>query len=574
MRWIVRTSAIPMTLLFTGVLLYAQTHDTESDLREADATIQGLRQISKELGETVRLFSLHLDQAVSRFDRGYRSEAGLRIPGADVDLTSPVEIVTTAVRKSIALRMLASRSDRYEPAALADLDRVQKLILEARRQARDSTAALQKLLIVSSADMNPRRDAEVKARHSQLLKARDAAEHAADEASASLPVEADDPLAKNGGPAWNLAVSDSPRSQPPAKSNPALPQTGSKTALPLRIEPRKRVTLVNETYCRVALTDSGTADEKGRRLFYQEEWVQRGDVAIRKRWRVAVDTASGQHILVKRYPPIEMPGFLADLYEPMDRNHIWYVEPPEGAREPSRDELDTALAEVAESREGVRNAAATFSATVRDLLAHQDRQRTADIQVLLDAGLPDPFRQSLFAIRADLGKVPAVVEAEKTVWQAIAEARRSAARLEPLAAWANRVSTPEWDSILRRSDGEIDLLYATERDAVRMLPPDMSRPEAEFPALDPHAIVRIRRVPGRSSEIGTVRCLQEIWRMETPMQGALKVRRTAALIAVDSKTGSQVLIRGKTAWYPAATGDVLEEIFDQNAADNILPSGP
>jgi hypothetical protein len=160
---------------------------------------------------------------------------------------------------------------------------------------------------------------------------------------------------------------------------------------------------------------------------------------------------------------------------------------------------------------------------------------------------------------------------------------RSVGTLEPLAAFANRTSgfsgfdaepgsptTVEWDRVLQRSDREIDLLHAAEEDTLRMLPPDMSLTEAKFPALDKNLIVRIRRIQGRNSEAGAVRCLQEIWRMETAMPGALKVRRTAALISVDSRTGSQVLIHGKTAYYPAAEGDVLEEIFDQTAADDIL----
>lgn len=32
---------------------------------------------------------------------------------------------------------------------------------------------------------------------------------------------------------------------------------------------------MNDRSCRVTLTDSGTEDRQGRRLFYQEEWVSR-----------------------------------------------------------------------------------------------------------------------------------------------------------------------------------------------------------------------------------------------------------------------------------------------------------
>lgn len=574
-----RTSAIPITLSIAGVL-FAQTHDTPApDLRYADNTIQSLRQISKELAETVRRFNSHLDEAASKFDRGYRPDNGLRLQGADVDLTSPAEIVPTAVRKSIAFRMLASRSDRYEPDAVADLDHIQELIGEARKRASDSTAILRTLLVVSSRDISPQRDAEVKARHDQLIKARGAAEQAADEAYASLPVEATDSLERNGGPAWNLTVSDSPRSPPRTKPNPALPTTGSKPTLPVRIEHRKRITLVNESYCRVALTDSGTEDEKARHLFYEEEWLQRGDVVIRKRWRVAVDTTTGQHILVKRYPAIELAGFLVNVYEPIERDHLWYSEPPDGAKEPSREELEHALADVRESRGALEDAAAAFNAVIRNLLARQDQLRAAENQYPLDAELPEALRASLFAIRADLGRVSAVVESEKRVWEAVEMARHSVGTLESVAAWANRtpgepgsngLTTVEWDKALQLSDREIDLLYATERDAVRMLPPDMSRPEAEFPALEKNVIVRIRRIPGQNQKDGTVRCLQEVWRMEMAMPRAQKVQRTAVLISVDPKTGNQVLTRSKTLFYPAGAGDILEEIFDENAADDIL----
>ena len=70
--------------------------------------------------------------------------------------------------------------------------------------------------------------------------------------------------------------------------------------------------LINEPSYRMAMTDAGIEDGPGRHIFYQEEWVQRGVSVMRYRWRVAVDTASGQHILLKRYPPLELHGALED----------------------------------------------------------------------------------------------------------------------------------------------------------------------------------------------------------------------------------------------------------------------
>ncbi|HTA46472.1 MAG TPA: hypothetical protein VK789_28710 [Bryobacteraceae bacterium] len=575
-----RTSAIPLTLLAAGTLL-AQAVEPSSDIAQADNAIANLKEISKDLSETVRKFKTHLDEAVLKLDRGYRSDDGLRVSGADSDLTSPGEIAQTAVRKSVAFRMLASRNDRYHPAVLDDMDRIQNLIMEARKRAEDSTGILRKLLVVSSRDINPQRDKETRTRHDQLLKARAAAVETADGAWASLPVEAPELESdgQNGPPAWNLSMNGVSSPRPVANPRPPVSPAPAKDAIPIRIEHRRRITLLKEDFCRVALTDSGIEDAGGRRIFYEEEWIQRGDVVIRKRWRVAVDTATGEHILLKRYPLLEMPGFLRNLYGPIDRDHLWYIEPLEDAGAPSRDEMDQALRAVAESREAIDEAASGFRSTIRVLLAREDQKREAVNEILLDAGLPASLRESLFAIRADLGGVSVVLDAEAKVRKAIETAQQRVMELEPIAAQANSITdgsalggmpAADWDRFFLRSDQAIDQVYAAGKEALQTLPPDLSQPQAQFPALARDVIVRMRRLPSIQPQDGTVRCLEEIWRMETTMPGSRQVRRTAILVSVDPKTGNQILTRGKTTYYRAAPDDALEEIFDEYAADDLL----
>ena len=79
-------------------------------------------------------------------------------------------------------------------------------------------------------------------------------------------------------------------------------------------------------------------------------------------------------------------------------------------------------------------------------------------------------------------------------------------------------------------------------------------------------IVRIRRASSRN---GAVKCLQEIWRMESGMLGYREVSRTVSLILIDPRTGNQTRVGGATRYYKASAGDVLEEIFDEYAADEV-----
>jgi hypothetical protein len=395
-----------------------------------------------------------------------------------------------------------------------------------------------------------------------LLKARVAAEEAAKRAMLTLPIDmqnVDQPDATApediAEKAWDLLGRALPVQKQPVSTAPQQPVP----AVPIRFERRKRVTLINEFSYRMAMTDSGIEDSHGRHIFYQEEWVQRGQSVIRFRWRVAVETATGEHILLKRYPPRELQGALDSLYGHRDRDYVWYLEPPDDATEPTRDEIDAALADVARSREAVHAAALDFKTWVRNAMAKQD----------VDTGLPDGMRQRLFAIRAHLARVPAILDAESTVRRSISQAEIAVRDLEPLAAWANRIPGAEWAQLLDRSDREIDSTRNAETEAMRTLPPDSARAEDQFPALDKNVIIRIRNPRSKNPGDKTVRCLQEVWRMETGPIGTREVRRIVSLIIVDPGTGNQTRVGAATRVYKASPEDFLEEIFDEYAANEV-----
>lgn len=580
----VRATAIPLVLLLAGGVA-AQTPRNANDLADADRAIEGLRQTARELTEAVRRFHSHVDEAVARYDRGYRSSDGRQIQGADSGLTGgPADIVQETVRKFAAFRMLASRSENYEPPPVLDMDQIQNLIAEAHERVSASAGVLRRLLVVSVKDFDPHRDAEMKTRHDQLLKARAAAEEASKLAWLALPVdlpEADESEESNQK-AWDILSrgwSNGVRTAQSAPSSAPEPKLGQPaSALPIRIDRRRRVTLVSDLSYRMALADSGISDANGRRLFYQEEWIQRGASVIRVRWRVAVDTATGEHVLMKRYPTLELHGTLDDIYNSMDRYSLWYLEPPDGTMRPSPEDVEMALADVENARASIRAAVDDFQNTTRASLTHHDQGRRGAKEPLLDAGLADPIREALYAIRAHLAGVRASIEAEGKVWQAITDARRRVANLESVASWANHIpedelaasfSAVEWEQLLERSERAIDLLRTAEMEAAASLPPNSSQAEARFPALQRGVIVRIRRPSTQASQKGLILCRQEIWHMESPMPGAREVRRTATLVAVDPRTGAQTAVGGKTKYYPVDSGGLLEQVFDQYAADDL-----
>jgi hypothetical protein len=549
-------------------------------LSETDHAIAELRQVSRELNASLKSFYTHLDETIARHDRGYRLENRRQAQGADVDLTiGPADLMSAAVQKFASFRMLAARSEEFQPAPVTDLDHIQQLLGEARKRVDASTRLLRRLLVVPAAEVDQARDAAAKARRDQLLQARATAEDAARRALLALPIDQleTSSQAETAQRAWDYLNRrlQAPKQKAEQISNPAQQKVPE---IPIRLERRKRVTLINETSYRMAMTDSGIEDQYGRHVFYQEEWVQRGRSVVQLRWRVAVETATGEHILLKRYPPREQHGDLEDLYTRRDRGSLWYLEPPDDASEPTRDEMESALAEVARSREAVRSATQQFKAGVREALAQQDRLHAAAAEPAVDSGLPDGMRQTLFAIRAQMARVPAILQLEQNVQAAVSRADTAVRNLEPLAAWSNRVdkqalsgtsSPADWDRLLDRSDREIDAVRAAETEAVAALPQDMTREEERFPALERNVIVRIRRARSRNPQDQAVKCLQEVWWMGSGMPGTREVRRTVSLILIEPETGNQTRVGAGARLYKASPEDLLEEIFDEYAADEV-----
>jgi hypothetical protein len=543
---LVRLIAVASVL---AVGLMGNTIGPPPSLADTDRAIENLRQVSAELTESLKTLYTHLNQTIARHDRGYRMEDRSQVQGADVDLTiGPAGLMCAAAQKFTSFRMLAARSEKYQPAPVADLDRIQHLLEEARKRVDAGTRILRGLLVVSAVELDRNKDAEIKARRDRLLKAREAAEDAAKQALLAFPLD-----------------------QREASSQDQTAQSAwDRLRMPIRVEHRKRVTLISDTSFRMAVTDSGLEDHQGRHIFYQEEWAQRGPSVIRLRWRVAVETASGEHILLKRYSPLELHGDLEDLYNHRDRDYLWYLEPPEDSTESTRDELESALAGVARSREAIRVAGRDFKNGICDALAQKDRQHASAKEPAVDGGLPDGMRQRLFAIRAHLARVPAILQLENKVRGAISQAELAVQGLEPLAAWSNRVSKPASLNTLDRSDWEIDSVRDAEAEALRTLSPDISQQEEDtFPAMERNVIIRIRRVPSRNPQNTAVKCVQEIWRMENGMLGYREVSRTVSLILIDPLTGNQTRAAGATRSYKASPEDVLEEIYDQYASDEV-----
>lgn len=539
---------------------------------ETERATAGLREVSGELRASLRTFRKDLDETISRHDGGYQLKNRPEVQGADADLAmGPADLMSSAVRKFVSFRVLAARKKGFQPALAVDMDHIQQLLGEARKRVDGGTAILRRLLVVPAVEVDRTGITMAKARRDRLLQARAAAGDAARQALRVLPLEqlevdsqeetaqrAWDYLNRKlrpvGEKTYNPAVATAPRPQAPS--------------IPIRFERRKRMTLINESSYRLAITDSGIEDDRGRRIFYQEEWVQRGMSVLRFRWRVAVETSTGEHVLLKRYPARELRGNLEDLYRHGDRDYLWYLEPPEDSPEPTRAEMESAWAEVARSRETIRIAAQGFKEGIQEALAQQDRLHAAAEEPEVDSGLSEGMRQKLFAIRAQLAGVPAVLQLENNVRHAIARAEETVRDLEPLAAWSNRPETPDADWLLDRSDREIDFARDAETEALALLPRETSSNEDRFPALAKNMIVRIRRAHSRNPQDQSVRCLQEVWWMEGGL-GTREVRRAVNLIMIEPRTGNQSRVGAGMTSYKASPEELLEEIFDEYAADEV-----
>jgi hypothetical protein len=532
---------------------------------DIDKTIASLRRITDDLDNAVKRYQAHLDREISAHDRGYRAKGGRRIPAADADLNGgQADVVQAAMRKLFAARMMAARRAGYEPAPLADADRLEVLIDEARSRLETGNDIMRRLLVVSAKELNPRTYAEQKAKHDELLKARNTAAEAAKKALVALPValrEADSPEQQRDR-AWDAVA-----------------------VLPVRFDEGKKVILVNEHFCRIALTDSGLEDRQGRRLFYQEEWMTRqGSVArttgtgpagivVLLRWAVAVDTSTGQHTLLRRYLPREFQGDVDDLYDLQGSDYVSKVslpvEPaPTGSASPSTRELMSAVDAAERSRAELQQAVLEFRRQIRDALAANDALLSARNKPALDDDLPTDLREKLFAIRGQIAGATAILDSENKVRRALERAASRVRDLEALTAWVDgnsleRVALAQDSRALleaqNRSDAGIHSIRSLEREALAALPPDLPMPEAQLPALKKDVIVRIRR-------LGNSRYRQEIWRLEASAQGIRQVTREIVPIDIDSKSGNQIPAARELKSYPIEVGDTLEEIYDENAA--------
>lgn len=184
---------IALTLILAAGLMGQTPAPSSTAVSDADKVIEGFRQVSRELNDSVKSFYTHLDQAIARYDRGYRPESGRPVLGADVDLIGgPPDLTWSAIQRFVSFRMLAARNEEYAPAPVADLLHIEQLILEARKRVDASATVLRRLLVVSVADFDPHNDAVMKVRHDQLLKARAAVEEASRRAMLALPLDQPD----------------------------------------------------------------------------------------------------------------------------------------------------------------------------------------------------------------------------------------------------------------------------------------------------------------------------------------------------------------------------------------------
>jgi hypothetical protein len=91
-------------------------------------------------------------------------------------------------------------------------------------------------------------------------------------------------------------------------------------------------------------------------------------------------------------------------------------------------------------------------------------------------------------------------------------------------------------------------------------------PEVQLPALMRDVIVRIRRIPGSTGSVGTVRSREEVWQVESLIRGARQVKRTIVLIDTELKTGNQIPAAREVKYYRIGEDEALEQIYDENAA--------
>lgn len=242
---------------------------------------------------------------------------------------------------------------------------------------------------------------------------------------------------------------------------------------------------------------------------------------------------------------------------------------------PLTNELISTVESAEHSRAELEEAVLEFRRQIRDALAGNDALLLAQEKLALDGELPKDLREKLFAIRGHLGGATAMLDSENKVRRALERAASKVRDLEALTAWVEgnafeRAALARDSRALleaqKRSDNEVHSIRSLEREALAALPPDLPMPEAQLPALKKDFIVRIRRVGPSSGTSGIVRYRQEVWRIEGSVPGNRQVTRAIVLVDIDSKSGSQIPAAGELKSYPIESGDTLEEIYDENAA--------
>ena len=568
---------LALTALTLQPAMCAPQGRTVNAAEDPEKVIRSLRQVAVDLNNTIKRYQTDLDREIALHDRGYRKKGGRRVPGADADVIAslPSWVVQEALRKSFAARMVSARRPGYAPAPLADSDRIQILIGEARSRTTMANEVMRRLLVVSAGDLNTRSEAEQKVRRDQLLKARAGAYEAAKKALLALPIavsEADSPEQQRDA-AWELMVGNLPARQNDSGKGNVTAQDSA--VLPLHFEQGKKTTLIDEHSYRLAITDSGVEDPQGRHLFYQEEWVRRAGIVLLLRWAISVNTRTGQHTLLRRYESREFRGDLDGLYQSRKSEYLSSVSLQQTAAPPSMHELTSATEQVGRSREELHAVLMDLTRQIRMDVARNDVLLAGQNKPSLDDDLPDGLRAYLFLIRSRLAGTPAIQKAENQIRLAMEQSARNVSTLEVQVALFNGNALgqegPSDDTralleALNRSDTEIDATRTLQQQGRAALTPDVSVPEVQLPALMRDVIVRIRRIPGSSGSVGTVRSREEVWQVESLIRGARQVKRTIVLIDTELNTGNQIPAAREAKYYRIGADEALEQIYDENAA--------
>jgi len=207
---------------------------------------------------------------------------------------------------------------------------------------------------------------------------------------------------------------------------------------------------------------------------------------------------------------------------------------------------------IAARRPGYEPAALADADRIQYLIA-EARHRNDD--------LPPDLRANLFALRARLARTDVIMESERSVRAAAARAAAKAEILEAQLAWADGAilaDDAQPQENCQRATSAIELVRTLQREALAALPPDLSAPEAQFPALEKHMIVRLRRLPAGYR--------QEIWKFDAGAKGIRQVKRTVVMLDIDPQTGVQLPLSREVKYYRAEAGESLEEIYDEYAS--------